>query len=107
MNITLIIILVVLLIIIAKIFIKTIKLFFKILFIIIIVGVLLLGYNYYNEKTKWVDEDLECSLSNCDCTCYPEGQTPEEKEGVLCGVNCLGIYNVSSCTVVNNECQAI
>ena len=103
MNYLLILILIILLIILTKILIKATKIFLKVLFIIIIVGLLILSYNYLKQKEK----PLECSLSQCDCTCYPKGQTPEEKEGVLCGINCLGIYNVSSCTIINNECQAI
>jgi plastocyanin len=46
-----------------------------------------------------------CSLSLCDCKCHPEGQTPEETNDVLCGINCLGLYNVSGCKAVGSACK--
>jgi len=42
-----------------------------------------------------VDED--CSLSLCDCNCHVSGQTPEELEGKLCGINCREQYSVLRC----------
>lgn len=51
--------------------------------------------------------EMECSLSLCDCKCYPKGETREEKEGVICGINCLGIYGVYGCEAVNGECKEI
>lgn len=50
---------------------------------------------------------LECHMSLCDCRCYPTGQTPEEKDGRMCGINCLGAYNATGCTVVNNVCTTV
>jgi len=49
----------------------------------------------------------ECEMSMCDCQCYPKGQTPEELDGRLCGINCLGEYNATGCEVVNNTCQVV
>jgi len=52
-------------------------------------------------------EALKCSLSLCDCKCYPEGQTPEELNGTLCGINCLGEFNVTGCKVIDNACGEV
>ena len=46
----------------------------------------------------------ECSLSLCDCKCYLKGETPEELENKLCGVNCLEEYNVGGCKYVAGKC---
>jgi plastocyanin len=43
----------------------------------------------------------------CGCKCYPEGQTPEELNGTLCGINCLGEFNVTGCKVVDNACKEV
>ena len=59
------------------------------------------------ELHKKAIEQLQCGLSLCDCKCYPEGQTPEELNGTLCGINCLGEFNVSGCIVENNACKAV
>ena len=50
---------------------------------------------------------IECQLSLCDCKCYPKGQTPEEKTGRFCGINCLGVYGISGCRVENNTCTEV
>lgn len=49
----------------------------------------------------------DCVLSLCDCKCYPKGETREEKEGVLCGINCVGIYGVGGCEVVDGKCKEV
>jgi len=49
----------------------------------------------------------ECSLSLCDCKCYLKGETPEEKTGKICGINCLGEFNVSGCEYRNGKCVEI
>ncbi|RLI93229.1 MAG: hypothetical protein DRO89_00590 [Candidatus Altiarchaeales archaeon] len=49
----------------------------------------------------------ECSLSLCDCKCYPKGETPEEKTGRICGINCLDEFNVSGCEYRNGRCVEI
>jgi eight-cysteine-cluster-containing protein len=49
----------------------------------------------------------ECSLSLCDCKCYLKGETPEEKTGELCGINCLSEFNVSGCEYRNGKCVEI
>lgn len=49
----------------------------------------------------------ECKLSLCDCRCHPKGATLEETEGVLCGINCLGEYGVSDCTLYNGSCTEV
>ena len=59
------------------------------------------------ELHKKVIEQLQCKLSLCDCKCYPEGQTPEELNGTLCGINCLGEFNVDACTSIDNTCYGI
>ena len=56
------------------------------------------------ELHKKAMEQVQCRLLLCDCKCYPEGQTPEELNGTLCGVNCLGEFNVSGCRVIDNAC---
>jgi len=53
------------------------------------------------------EESGSCSLSLCDCKCYPTGETREETEGVMCGINCLGEHGVSGCEFVNGVCSAI
>jgi len=57
------------------------------------------------EVHKTAAEALQCRLSLCDCRCYIQGQRPEELNGTLCGINCLGEFNVSGCKVVDNECK--
>ena len=59
------------------------------------------------ELHKTGTESLKCSLSLCGCKCYPEGQTPEELNGTLCGINCLGEFNVTGCKVVDNACKEV
>jgi len=59
------------------------------------------------ELHKTGTESLKCSLSLCGCKCYPEGQTPEELNGTLCGINCLGEFNVTGCKVVDNACTEV
>jgi len=50
----------------------------------------------------------ECRLSLCDCACYPAGQTPEELiPGKVCGINCLGLYNIQGCGVEAGLCTVI
>lgn len=49
----------------------------------------------------------DCHLSLCDCLCYPAGTTPEEMYGRLCGINCMGLYNITGCRVANNNTCAI
>ena len=46
----------------------------------------------------------KCSLSLCNCKCYPLGKTPEALEGKLCGINCLGEKGVYGCAYSNNQC---
>jgi hypothetical protein len=45
-----------------------------------------------------------CSLSLCDCKCYPRGMTPEESRKVLCGINCLKEAGVSGCVAGKGGC---
>jgi eight-cysteine-cluster-containing protein len=49
----------------------------------------------------------ECSLSMCDCKCYLKSETPEEKTGKLCGINCLSEFNVTGCEYRNGKCVEI
>jgi|GEM_PF-2651629 len=49
----------------------------------------------------------ECELSLCDCKCHVKGQTPEAKDGRMCGINCLAEYNVSGCSCSNNVCTEV
>jgi hypothetical protein len=49
----------------------------------------------------------DCQLSLCDCQCYLAGETPEEQNGDLCGINCAGEYGVQGCQCSNGECQEI
>lgn len=49
----------------------------------------------------------DCEMSLCNCRCYPTGQTPEALNGTLCGINCLGEFNVTGCKKVNDTCQVI
>ena len=56
-----------------------------------------------NNQSSQTDE--KCQLSLCDCKCHPAGQTPEEVKGVLCGINCMDLYNISGCELVNGQCQ--
>lgn len=50
---------------------------------------------------------LECTLSLCDCKCHPKGETREETDGVLCGINCLGEYGIEGCGLKNGECTEL
>lgn len=47
----------------------------------------------------------ECQLSLCDCRCHEKGQTPEELEGKLCGINCLGEYGITGCEYADGSCR--
>jgi len=47
---------------------------------------------------------LDCRMSLCDCQCYPAGQTPEDTNGVVCGINCLGELNATGCEVRGGAC---
>lgn len=50
----------------------------------------------------------ECQLSLCDCKCHPAGQTPEALGGgKMCGINCMGIYNITGCELVGERCVEI
>ena len=70
-------------------------------FIAIIIIVILFFSAWYFFKP------LECELSLCDCECYPKGQTPEELTGGLCGINCLGLYNISGCILEGGQCKVV
>lgn len=48
-----------------------------------------------------------CSLSLCDCKCYLKGETPEEKTGRLCGINCMGEYGITGCEYKDGSCEEI
>jgi len=50
------------------------------------------------------DTITECQMSLCDCSCYPAGMTPEERDGRLCGINCLGLFNITGCRLEGNAC---
>ncbi|RLI91476.1 MAG: hypothetical protein DRO90_02335 [Candidatus Altiarchaeales archaeon] len=49
----------------------------------------------------------ECSLSLCDCKCYLRGETPEEKSGKTCELDCLSKYNISGCKYVSGRCVPV
>jgi hypothetical protein len=72
-----------------------------IIVLIALVGILSVLLMIPTQKPK------ECTLSLCDCKCYEKGQSPEEKTGKLCGINCLGEFGVSGCKLENNECTPI
>ena len=71
----------------------------KLLFIELIIIFLLSGCI---QKTT-----EKCSLSLCDCKCYSKGETPEEKTGRICGINCLAEYGINGCELKNNQCVEI
>ncbi len=50
---------------------------------------------------------MDCSLSLCDCKCYPKGETPEEETDKICGINCLTEFNVSGCEYKRGECVEV
>jgi len=58
------------------------------------------------EPTPTQAEITGCQLSLCDCNCYPEGETPEELHGLLCGMNCLQ-QGVAGCSLKNNTCVKV
>ena len=47
----------------------------------------------------------KCTLSLCDCNCYPQGKTPEALDGKVCGINCLAEKGVTGCQFDNNSCK--
>jgi putative hemolysin len=49
----------------------------------------------------------ECVLSLCDCKCHINGTTIEQTTGRLCGINCLGEFNVSGCEYKEGSCKEI
>ena len=49
----------------------------------------------------------DCRMSLCDCECHPEGKTPEELQGIVCGKNCLSWYNVTGCDCVTGTCTTL
>lgn len=72
------------------------------------------GRSHANCSSDWLCIDNkcvwgcgECTLSSCDCKCYLKGESPEEKTGKLCGINCLGEFNVSGCEYRNGRCVGL
>ena len=51
--------------------------------------------------------EKECSLSLCDCKCHEKGQTPEELNKKICGINCMAEYGVSGCELIDGKCVEI
>ncbi len=49
----------------------------------------------------------ECVLSLCDCKCHLKGTTPEDIDGRLCGINCMGEFNISNCEYADGKCVEI
>lgn len=49
----------------------------------------------------------ECSLSLCDCKCHPKGQTPDDINKTLCGINCLGEKGVAGCEYKDGKCTEV
>lgn len=64
------------------------------------------GAGGQSQATTCTTEN-DCQLSLCDCECHKKGTTTEETSGALCGINCLGEYNVTGCECVNGECGTI
>jgi plastocyanin len=58
-------------------------------------------------EQEQVQESTQCQMSMCDCKCYPAGETPEELEDKLCGINCLGEFEVSGCQFEGGACKEV
>lgn len=111
------------------IFVKAVKFVFHISLFLLIVGAVIflatssslisgdtsfgdLFSNKEEPDTLMFTEETECILSTCNCKCYPKGQAPEDKNeeaggNLLCGINCLGEYNITSCEYKGGKCTEI
>ncbi len=59
------------------------------------------------EAEDLCEEQRKCSLSLCDCECYKSGETPEERSGSLCGINCTAKYGINGCEYSGGECVKV
>ena len=72
---------------------------------------LILIYSYitrhndaFEIRTDLYDLSSECSLSLCDCNCYPTKFLPEIVEGKICGNDCFGFMGIVGCQKMNDSC---
>ncbi len=49
----------------------------------------------------------ECSLSLCDCECYPTQEMPEVTEGKICGNDCYSMFDIEGCELTEEGCSII
>jgi hypothetical protein len=83
---------------------RTFKMFLRGAIVAVIFVVIIFGYMNLVNRTPAapLDEVKECHLDLCDCKCYMEGwnskgKIDENSAPLLCGINCLGEFNVSGC----------
>ena len=67
--------------------------------------VLLVGIIFASGCVQKQTANESCRMSLCDCKCHT-GEIQEDK-GLLCGINCLGEFGVSSCKIQNGNCTEI
>jgi len=70
------------------------------IFLLILIAVI--SIVYLMQPTSYTAYK-ECVLSSCTCKCYLRGETPEEKEGKVCGLDC-SLYNAYGCEYVGIKC---
>ena len=107
------IVLLVVMLVVMKIVVKGFKMFLKaslvaLIFAFIIFGFIKLFGGESPEEMVFFGEVKECHLDMCDCGCYFEGWDSKGKiesgdEPVLCGINCLGEFNVTGCRYVEGK----
>ncbi len=59
----------------------------------------------FEIKTELYDLSEECSLSLCDCKCYPSEELPEIVERKICGNDCYGLLGIQGCSMINGTCK--
>ncbi len=72
---------------------------FAMIFLILIAMIAIVYVIQPTSSTAYKD----CVLSSCNCKCYLRGDTPEEKQGITCGLDC-SLYNAYGCEYVGINC---
>lgn len=61
----------------------------------------------FELKTQPYDLSGKCSLSLCDCRCYPTEELPEIRDTKICGNDCFGRLGIKGCIMTNNTCELV
>lgn len=80
--------------------------FLSIFLSLVVVSILFINdyYSAFELKTQLYDLSGTCSLSLCDCKCYPTQSLPEIRENKVCGNDCYGILGIEGCVEEKGSC---